>query len=110
MHALDAASGKERWAFRAGGPIRTRAVASSGAVYFQADDGILYALGAADGKERWRTRGGDKPVVRLPPSDPKSRFDRFGWDVTAAGGRLYLGTQDGRVLCLDASDGRQVWQ
>jgi outer membrane protein assembly factor BamB len=110
LHALEAASGKQRWSFRAGGPIRTRAVISSGALYFQADDGILYALGAADGKERWRTRVGDQPVVRLPPSDPRSRFDRFGSDVTVAGRRLYLGTHDGRVLCLDAADGKPVWQ
>jgi outer membrane protein assembly factor BamB len=110
MHALDAATGKERWSFAAGGAIRTRPVAAGDALYFQADDGVLYALDRAHGRERWRVRLGDKPVVRLPPGDPASRFDRFGSDVAVAGGRLYVGTHDGRVLCLDLADGREVWR
>jgi outer membrane protein assembly factor BamB len=110
MHALDAVSGAKRWSFPAGGAIRTRAVAAEGALYFQADDGVLYALDAATGTERWRVRVLETPVVRLPPGDAKSRFDRFGSDVTVAGGRLYLGTHDGRVLCLDAAQGRERWR
>ena len=50
------------------------------------------------------------PSCAFHPGDPTSRFDRFGSDVTVAGGRLYLGTHDGRVLCLEAAQGRQVWQ
>jgi outer membrane protein assembly factor BamB len=109
LHALDALTGKERWAFATSGPIRTRATALGGVLYFQADDGFLYALDAASGRERWRTRVVEKPVERLPLDDPKSRFDRFGSDVTVEGGRLYIGTHDGRVLALDPARGEQKW-
>jgi len=110
LHALDPETGKERWSFAAGGAIRTRAVAGGSALYFQADDGILYALDAANGRERWHVKVVDKPITRLPPSDPTSRYDRFGSDVAVDGGRLFLGTHDGRLLCLEAADGREVWR
>lgn len=109
VHAVDARTGTERWSFRAGGEIRTRPTVADGAVYFQADDGFLYKLGATGGEEIWRVQVVEKPVERLPFDDPKSRYDRFGSDVTASGGRLYLGTHDGRVLALDPATGARLW-
>jgi outer membrane protein assembly factor BamB len=110
LHALDAATGEERWGFAAGGPIRTRATFADGSLYFQADDGWLYKLDAAGGKQVWRTLVTDKKIERLPFDDPKSRYDRFGADVTVADGRLYVGTHDGRVLALEPSAGQKVWE
>ncbi len=110
LHALDARAGKEKWSFRAGGPIRTRATLAAGALYFQADDGYLYAVEAPSGRERWRVRVVEKPIERLPFDDPKSRYDRFGSDVTVADGRLYLGTHDGRVLAVDPARGEKAWE
>lgn len=110
LHALDARTGQARWTFRAGGPIRVRAAVAEGSVYFQADDGFLYALAAPSGQERWRLRVVETPIERLPFDDPKSRYDRFGSDVTVAGGRLYLGTHDGRVLALDPARGEKAWE
>jgi outer membrane protein assembly factor BamB len=110
LHALEAPTGKERWSFRAGGPIRSLATAEGDHVYFQADDGVLYKLRAADGAERWRTKVVEKPIIRLPFDDPKSRYDRSGSSVTVADGRLYLGTHDGRVLAVDPASGKTVWE
>jgi len=110
LHALDARTGAERWSFRAGGPIRTRATLAAGTLYLQADDGCLYAIDAAGGRERWRVRVVEKPIERLPFDDPKSRYDRFGSDVTAAEGRLYLGTHDGRVVALEPARGKKAWE
>lgn len=109
VHALEASTGRERWSFAAGGPVRTRPTVADGVAYLQADDGFLYALSVADGHERWRTRVVGAPVVRRPFDDPKSRYDRFGSDVTVAGGRLYLGTHDGHVLALDPAQGERLW-
>ncbi len=110
LHALDARTGTERWSFRAGGPIRTRATLAAGTLYFQADDGSLYAVDAASGRERWRVHVVEKPIERLPFDNPKSRYDRFGSDVTVAEGRLYLGTHDGRVVAVDPTRGEKAWE
>ena len=110
LHALDARSGRERWSFRAGGAIRTRPTVAGADVFFQADDGVLYRLDARTGGERWHVKVAEKPAVRLGPGDPKSRFDDFGADVTEAGGRLFVGTHDGRLLAVDPAQGRRVWE
>jgi outer membrane protein assembly factor BamB len=110
LHALDARTGKERWSFKAAGAIRTRASVSGGNVFFQADDGVLYALLAASGRERWHLKLVEKPIERLPFDNPKSRYDRFGSDVTVSGGRLYVGTHDGRIVALDPARGARLWE
>lgn len=110
LHAIDARRGRERWSFPAGGPIRTRATVAGDDLYFQADDGYLYKLAAGSGEERWRVRVVEKPIERLPFDNPKSRYDRFGSDVTVAGGRLYLGTHDGRLLAIDPARGEKAWE
>lgn len=110
LHAVDARTGQERWSFKAGGPIRTRATVQGADVYFQADDGFLYKLGSAGGEERWRVRVVERAIERLPFDNPKSRYDRFGSDVTVAGGRLYLGTHDGRVVAIDPVRGEKAWE
>lgn len=110
VHALEAASGKELWARRLGGPIRTRLTASGEALYVQADDGFLYKLDAASGERLWQVRIVERPIERLPFDDPRSRYDRFGSDVTVSGARLLVGTHDGKVLALDAARGERLWE
>lgn len=109
LHAIDARDGTRRWVHRTGGPIRVRPTVAGGMVVAQSDDGFLYAVDAKSGALRWRVKTVDGAIVRLPFDNPESRFDRFGSDVVAAGGRLYLGTHDGKLLSLDPRDGRTVW-
>ena len=109
LHAIDGRSGQKRWSFRAGGPVRTRPGIVRDALVFQADDGYLYKLDAATGVEAWRVPLVSKPIERLPFDNPKSRYDRFGSDVTVGGGRLYVGTHDGHVVALDPAKGERLW-
>lgn len=109
VHALDSRSGAPRWSFRAGGAIRVRPTVSGGDVFVAADDGFVYKLSAAGGEARWRVRLVETPIKRLPLNDPKSRYDRFGADVTVAGNRVYVGTHDGRVVALEPASGRRLW-
>jgi outer membrane protein assembly factor BamB len=110
LHAVDAKTGEKRWSFKAGGRLRTRATVAAGAVLFQADDGFLYKLDAATGAEAWRRQLLERPVERLPFDNPKSRFDRFGSDVTVVGRHLFVGTHEGRVHALEAVSGERVWE
>ncbi len=110
LHALDAATGHERWSFRAQGAIRTRPAILGADLFFQADDGYLYKVASATGKEAWRVKVVETPIVRLPFDNPQSRYDRIGSDVTISGRRLYLGTHDGKVLALDPAQGTRAWQ
>jgi outer membrane protein assembly factor BamB len=78
-------------------------------VYVQADDGRLFCVDATSGEEIWQVRVSD-PVERLPPTDPRSRWDVFGSDVTVAEGALFLGTHDGRLVALKPDDGALLWE
>ena len=56
--ALDAATGKQLWAFYTDGPVRLAPAAWQGKVYFTSDDGHLYCVDAESGKLKWKRRGG----------------------------------------------------
>ena len=58
LHAIDAATGEERWSFFTDGPIRLAPVSANGQVYCVSDDGHLYCLEAKTGKLNWKRRGG----------------------------------------------------
>src|SRR5688572_2212345 len=58
VSALDAATGKERWAFFTGGPVRFAPAVAAGRVFAASDDGHLYCLAADTGNLLWSKRGG----------------------------------------------------
>ena len=55
---LDAATGDEKWKFRANGPISGSANVFDGVVYFATLKGRTYALDARTGKQLWTFRDG----------------------------------------------------
>ncbi|HUT35369.1 MAG TPA: PQQ-binding-like beta-propeller repeat protein [Planctomycetota bacterium] len=54
VYALDAATGKERWAFFTGGPVRLPPTVWRRRVYVGSDDGFVYCLAARDGALVWK--------------------------------------------------------
>jgi outer membrane protein assembly factor BamB len=56
LTAFDAASGKRRWTFTAGGRIDTPPTWHEGAILFGSADGWVYCLRANDGQLVWRFR------------------------------------------------------
>ena len=70
-------------------------VAADGALYFGSSaDGTVSSLNAADGSLRWTALTGGP--VRLAPA--------------LSDGRVYVGSDDGHVYCLRASDGGEIWR
>lgn len=94
IHALDIATGTERWRVQLGFDELARCPAvADGVVYV--GHRHLYALEAATGRERWRFRVGDN-------------FGVSSAVVTA--GVVYVGSLDGNVYALDAATGAERWR
>ena len=120
--AIDAATGEIKWRFYAEGPVRFAPIAgeirpreggTTNAVWFGADDGVLYCLDAADGKLLWRFDGApaDRKIInhcRLSSN----------WPVSIApilhNGVIYFGNGvwpiDGTFAhAVDAATGKLLW-
>ncbi|MHC4982106.1 MAG: outer membrane protein assembly factor BamB family protein, partial [Planctomycetota bacterium] len=110
---LDAATGKKRWAFTAGGAIRRAPTYWDAKIYVGSDDGSVYCLDAETGKVVWRH----------PPPAERCMIG-YGkiisaWpvrtDVLVEDGVAYFGSgvfpHDGAfVTALDAKTGRAIWR
>lgn len=69
------------------------------------EDEIVWALSEKDGKELWATRIG--PAFQQRPSQGK---EGPGCTPTVDGDRLYVEGLAGNVACLQAEDGKIIWQ
>jgi outer membrane protein assembly factor BamB len=65
-------------------------------------------LNAASGEQRWRVRV-EAPVERLALDKAGTRYDYRASAATLAGGRLYLGTDDGHLVAIDPGKGSPLW-
>jgi alcohol dehydrogenase (cytochrome c) len=68
-------------------------------------DEVVWALSESDGKELWVTRLGQAFVQDVPQSK-----DGPGCTPTVDGERLYVLGLAGELACLQASDGKILWQ
>ena len=109
VHALDA-KGMQRWAFETGKPIRARPAVSGGALYVASDSGFLYKLELRTGRELWRARIDMGSPSRLPASDEKSRWDRYGASAVADATRVFVASRDKHLYALDARSGKELWR
>jgi outer membrane protein assembly factor BamB len=121
IYALDAASGKQRWSFFTGAPVRFAPAlwkdpsAGSGGtrVLAVSDDGYLYCLAAGDGRLVWKKRPAPSGRKILGNGRMISKWPARGGPVVV-GDVVYFGAgiwpTEGVYLCaLKASDGTSVW-
>ena len=88
-----------RWSFSAD-DVLGNVVTDAGSVFVYGRQGNLYALDAVTGAQRW--------AVDLS-SGEYSNENR--WAVPAVADEvIYVGTFDGNMLAIDASDGSVIWQ
>jgi len=92
LYAIDLATGKEKWKFKAA-PIKVTPSVYQDAVYVGDGDGWFHCLDAASGKERWKFEAGA--------------------EITSAanfsGGNVLFGCGDENLYCLSAH-GKLVWK
>jgi outer membrane protein assembly factor BamB len=91
LYAVDLASGKKKWKYKAG-PFKAAPAVRDGVVYAGDLDGMFHAIGAARGEKRWK-------------------FET-GAELTAAnffGEQVLFSSHDEHLYCLN-KNGKQRWK
>jgi outer membrane protein assembly factor BamB len=99
VSAYDAATGRRRWTFHAGGKVKDGLAYADGRVFFGAYDSHVYALNAASGKLLWRAAA-------------QPRFGHSGTfyaTPAVAYDRVYIGSTDGKMYSFGATSGKLRW-
>jgi outer membrane protein assembly factor BamB len=114
LYALDTSTGKVRWTFFTGGPIRFAPSIYKNRIYVGSDDGYVYCLKASSGKMIWKYRAGpsDKKVLgngRMISLWPvrTSVLSQDGVVYFSAGVFPYEGIY---ICALEAKSGNIVWK
>jgi outer membrane protein assembly factor BamB len=114
VHALDAATGRQRWEFFTEGPVRLAPTVAGGNVYAGSDDGFVYCIDSTDGRQKWSTRASPGATRILGAGRMMSLWPiRTG--VVVDGGVAYCGAgifpaRETAVVAFDAATGRQIWR
>lgn len=113
VHALDAATGREKWTFTTGGPIRFAPHVAGGRCYAASDDGSVYCLDASTGALVWQFRcaanarriPGNGRMISRWPCRTGVLVDKGIVYVTAG-----MWPSEGVfIYALDANTGKVVW-
>jgi outer membrane protein assembly factor BamB len=105
LAAYRSEDGSKVWG-RAVGPLHRRATIEGENLYVPLDDGRLLALDLRTGADRWvRRLTTPRPTAAGAPPPPPALSE-----VLAYSDRIFLGVADGRVIALNAVDGRLAWR
>jgi outer membrane protein assembly factor BamB len=108
LHAIGE-DGATRWKYHAGGAIRSEPAVIQGNVYVSSDAGFTARLDSS-GQEIWRVKTDEVSAPRLPPTDEKTRWDRYGSGIVGDGSRLYFASRDKNLHALDIKTGATIWK
>ena len=97
--ALDLETGAERWRSSVSSEVLAAPALARGVVVVRSYDGRLFGLDAADGKRRWLYDRGVPSLTLRGNSAP-----------VIAGGTVYAGYDDGRVVAVRLEDGAPAWE
>jgi outer membrane protein assembly factor BamB len=118
LYAIDQESGKEKWNFKSRMPIASSAAIADGTVYFVSSSGSLAAIDASTGKPKWvyaveyekkfeakGMHGYPSPAQTIPDA-----WDMWTSSPAVANGKVFFGSGDGNVYCVDARSGLLQWK
>jgi outer membrane protein assembly factor BamB len=106
IYAVDAETGTEIWTFKTENPVCSSVAVVNDRVYTGADDGNIYCLNADTGTKIWETFAGGitNNIVYNSIAVVKVRSSPM-----VVEGRVYVGSLDGNLYCLDANSGNIIW-
>lgn len=84
----------------------TAPLAVNGVIYFAAGNSVIHALDARSGKLLWQY---DPKVAESPGAQTRMRA---GWGIRGIAyrdGKVFTATRDGRLLAVDARNGKLLW-
>ena len=107
LFALDAATGRERWRYRAEDPgvyqgVCLRQPVVTADTVFAAGDNRLYAVQRATGRDRWKS-----VEVRRPVEGRDRAVGVFG---LLDAGPVLIGMTSGALIAIDKDSGRTAWE
>ena len=105
IYAINANTGTEIWSFKTGFDVRSSQAVVNGKLYTGADDGNIYCLDAATGTVLWKTYAGGITNSLLGAGLVNIRSSPI-----VVGGKVYVGSLDGNLYCLDANSGAVLWE
>lgn len=97
--AMDAATGKELWRAKPGGPLRGAPTIANGNIYVLSQDNQMFALGEADGKVAWTGSGTLESQGVFGVAAP-----------AASAGSVVAGFSSGELNAYRYENGRVLWQ
>jgi eukaryotic-like serine/threonine-protein kinase len=109
LYSLNAINGSLRWKFKTSGAVMGRPTISHDDLYVLSDDGYLYKLHASNGKEIWRFDTGGGSLRRDLPGMQSAAYDYSASAATLNSGRVFIGSADGRMICVDEKTGKEIW-
>jgi len=114
IHALDAATGREKWSFYTGGPVRLSPTLAKDRLFVGSDDGFVYCLKAKDGQLIWKVRPGPNAEQLLGNGKMISRWP-IRTNAMVEGGIVYftggIFPHENVYICAaKAEDGSIVWK
>jgi quinohemoprotein ethanol dehydrogenase len=86
--------------------IVSEPIVVDGIAYVSAPLSVVYAVDAASGKLLWKF----DPKIRLDLAINGSYSARTNGGVAVWNGKVYVGTGDCRLIAIDATAGKQVWE
>jgi outer membrane protein assembly factor BamB len=110
IYAVKADTGAKIWSFKTGYMVYSQVAVVNGKVYTGADDGNVYCIDAATGTQVWKTSAGGIATGGPALLAGGIGYSQLRSSPVVLNGRVYVGSLDGNLYCLDANTGTIIWK